>query len=265
MHRFCKTLDGSKTGLTVLPKTLGQDITLYNKRPPVWKEKAEDRERFSFPNEKNLARGQELGPFIMDTIYHHAAEERNHQLQKIERIFYASWRHRVDEDLAEPWLHANRIAERWKGEIGSDRRHSDLAKIAEHVRCMYTKHRSHLNPQSPTKKASPKKEKAAFTELPIEVRQDIIRALSREFASMPLPSDLLMDKVDIDRVKASYAYVFDSEQKKVTGWTGFPWDVAIRELCAIKACASGPSKTVIGEFYEKFTMKRSSNVSPTDR
>jgi len=263
MHRFCKTLDGSKTGLTVLPETLRNDIRLYDKRAPAWKETAEDKERVlsSGSNDKNLARPKRLGAFIMDSICRHAEKEGDRQLQQIETIFSASWRHTVDKDLVEPWLHAGRVAERWKKEAGSDRRHDDLKKIAEHVRCMYVEHRSLLNPESKVspKKASPKKEKAAFTELPIEVRQDKIRGLSKKFASMPLPSDLLMDEADIDRVKASYAYLFDSEQKKGKGWTRFPWDVAMRELCAIKARASGPSKTVTGEFYDKFTVKRSSN------
>ncbi|EEB87307.1 hypothetical protein MPER_15401, partial [Moniliophthora perniciosa FA553] len=105
---------------------------------------------------------------------------------------------------------------------------------------MYEKHREQV------KKMRPKGNGGHFTDLPIEVRQNQLRDLSKEFASYPNPDDLMLDEDTISRLRASYAYLHDCEANKYTdkGWTRFPWDVAMSELCLIKGKAIGGSKTV---------------------
>ena len=61
---------------------------------------------------------------------------------------------------------------------------------------------------------------------------------------------------------ASYAYVYDWKMRSRSsnhvgdGWSRFPWNVAFRELCQIKAAAVGPSKTVTTTFYENFKLAK---------
>lgn len=250
------TLDGSKTGMTVRPEVLQSDTKAYGKRPPAWKETEEDRERKAqFPgNEVNLSRPPELRTFIMDVLHAHATTEGNRQISKIE-IQCNSVRLTMDATLAAPWLAAVTLGERFATEGGSTRRREDLGKIKEHVKAVYAEHRKELGIIDTPRKRTPSKKKAAFTDLPIEMRQDKIRALSKKYASLPLPSDLLMSPEEIAMVKASCAYVFDWEEKGGKGWTRFPFDVAMRELCGIKARASGRFKVVSGDFYDDFNMK----------
>jgi len=103
-----------------------------------------------------------------------------------------------------------------------------------------------------------RKKACAFTDLPIELRQDVLRASAKEFASKPRPEDVLFSEEEIARLRASYAYLLDSQQEK-KGWSRFPWDVSMRELCAIKARALGPTKTVTENFYARYYMKQSSS------
>jgi len=65
-----------------------------------------------------------------------------------------------------------------------------------------------------------------------------------------------MQDEEVARLRASYAYKYDHEVR-FSGWTRFPWDVAMRELGAIKARATGRHKTIAGEFYDHFNMKHS--------
>jgi len=125
----------------------------------------------------------------------------------------------------------------------------ELEEIAKHVRSVYDDHRISLSPTSSLK---------SFTDLPIEARQDTIQKLSKQFVSLPPPASgkFLMQDEEIARLSASYAYKYDYERQfgKSTV-TSFPWDVAMRELGAIKARATGGHKTVVGDFYDHFNMK----------
>ena len=66
---------------------------------------------------------------------------------------------------------------------------------------------------------------------------------------------LYFEEEELGRVRASYAYVHDLNMSKRSPyqaqWTRFPWDVAFRDLCAIKAEAVGFPRTTTGEFYER--------------
>jgi len=250
-------LDGFKTGMTVREDILKKDTKNYQKRPPKWKETEEERERFyaSCQNENNLQRPSFLGRFIMDELYKQAEEESNHWLKKIESHFETSSRCKVDEDLVRPWNKAIELSNRWAAEENNPRMRHELEAISDHVKRVYTDHRNLLASPSKASRNSPKKG-VSFTNLPIEVRQDTIRRLSRNFVSFPPPGKFLMQDEEIARLRASFAYKYDHETR-TSGWSRFPWDVAMRELGAIKARATGGHKTIAGEFYDHFNMKLS--------
>lgn len=249
------TLDGFKTGMTVREEVLKQDTKTYQKRPPTWKETEEERGRFysSERNERNLQRPKQLGRFIMDELHKQAEEEGNHWLAKIESHFEAPSRCKLDEDLVAPWNKAIELSNRWATEENNTRMKRELEAIEQHVKTIYTDHRGLLASPSKASRNSPKKA-VPFTGQPIEVRQDIFRKLSRDFASFPPPGKFLMQEEEIARLRASFAYKYDHEKGY---WTRFPWNVAMRELGAIKARASGRHKTIAGDFYDYFNMKHS--------
>ena len=255
--RFCMTLDGFKTGMTVRDEVLKQDTKTYQKRPPRWKETDEERDRFyaSGLNEQNLQRPDFLGRFIMDELHKQAEEEGNHWLAKIESHFEAPNRCKLDEDLVSPWNKAVELSNRWAEEENNTRMKQELEKIRDHVQKIYAEHRGSLSSPSKILRNSPKKA-VPFTGQPIEVRQDTIRKHSRQFASFPPPGEFLMPDEEIARLRASYAYKYD-HKIRFSNWSRFPWDVAMRELGAIKARATGRYKTITGDFYDNFNMKHS--------
>lgn len=265
-YKFCKVLDGTKTGLRIKPLTLKEDMKSYHLNTtigPQWKEKKKTTASYDQSNLSYLPRGKGnfiKGPFIMDVLLAAAKQECRRALTEIDTVF--SPLHIVaDPHLLQPWDDATQFAERGSPEA-IKRKKLDLSHIAVHVQAMYTEHRSKLaykeTPNGlPTSNGSSKR--TAFTKLAIEVRQDILRALSKKFASAPRPEELdsFMDEATIARLRASYAYKYDSEVRSTGteyGWSRFPWDVAMRELCAIKARALGPHKTVTTGFYERFKL-----------
>ena len=60
--------------------------------------------------------------------------------------------------------------------------------------------------------------------------------------------------VEVARLRASYAYLYDWTKKQ--GGTRFPWNVAMRELGAIKLRARQDFKPISQDFYEKMMMRR---------
>ncbi|KAL1731817.1 RNA dependent RNA polymerase-domain-containing protein [Schizophyllum commune] len=145
-----------------------------------------------------------------------------------------------DMDLAKPWLEATTRAST-VGPLAHD-----LAMIEDHVRKVYNT-KGHVK-----------------TEKRIEERQDQLRLLSKTFVSGPPLQEMrvIFEESYIRRLAASCAYVHDwreqANRKNVVGdgCTRFPWNVAFRELCHIKAAAVGPSKTVTTTFYEHFKLAK---------
>lgn len=250
-------LDGLKAGTTVKDEVLRRDSKAYQKRPPEWKETDEEQSQFfaSCKNEKNLQRPKGLELFIMDELYEQAKREGDVWFARIQGHFKeAQNRWNVcDEDLVAPWKRAIELSRRLATEEKNSWMKRELDRIAQHVESVYRDHRETFSPKKKT-----------FTELKIETRQNAIRKLSKEFVSFPSPGKFFMQDEEIARLRASYAYKYDYDKQcqwqsiKSTG-TSFPWDVAMRELGAIKARATGGHKTVVGEFYDHFTMKYSKN------
>ncbi|KAF7355393.1 RNA-dependent RNA polymerase [Mycena sanguinolenta] len=278
-YMFCKTLDGAKTGLTVRPEVYKEDRRKFDLRAPAWKEAADKKKTIDMSNMNNLSRPAALPLFIMDKIHRHADRGRwgtqwgKHLKEEIDRKFGQA--HVVDGDLTAPWLEfdkkhtaqksqdearraeivllashtiqadnlsteAKEIVKRLLQEV-EDKPESDRDRIKNHVEAVFAKYKSRID--------------GKFSKLPIRERQDILRELSRDFAAGP--PGLSIDEYEAARIKASYAYWFDSDIRRkhpFVKWSRFPWDVTFRELCLIKARASN-LKPVKSDFYERMTMK----------
>lgn len=256
-------LDGLKSGMAVKDEVLKEDSRAYQKRSPEWKETDEEQNQFyaSGRNEKHLQRPIGLGEFIMDELYEQAKGEKAFWLARIESRFGAQDRWNADQDLVAPWDRAMKLSRKLATVEKSDWMKRELDEIAKHIQSVYDDHRISFSPKKASSSQSSLKSSVPFTELPIEARQDAIRKLSRKFVSFPPPGKFLMQDEEIARLRASYAYKYDYERQfiKSAGGTSFPWDVAMRELGAIKARATGGHKTVVGEFYDHFNMKHPRN------
>ena len=151
----------------------------------------------------------------------------------------------------------------------------DLKRIEDHVKASYQVHSNNKKAMSTrlTKSKSKNSERgggggsggADFTNCNIIDRQDVLRKSSKFFHEHPTPEEMevITDWEEIARLRASYAYMYDLEVHKYgrdgkQRWSRFPFDVAARELCAIKANSLGPSKTVTCGFYEKYRMVKQS-------
>jgi hypothetical protein len=250
------TLDGVKTGKTILQEVYKKDREKYDKVPPRWK--GDTEETGSMGNQPRVLRPSMKGKFVMDYLYDQASREQGSWLVRVDKHFESVPRIGLDEDLAAPYKTAVELAERWETEEKTDRKKRELKELEDHVARSYSEHRGQLT-NSPRKgKGSPSRGKSSsFTDLPIEVRQDKIRRISKQFATFPAPGQFLMAEEEVARIRASYAYVYDFDQRRYYGmsnFTRFPFDVAMRELCGIKA-RTGRYKTVSSEFYDQFKMK----------
>ncbi|KAI0944787.1 hypothetical protein AcW1_001640 [Taiwanofungus camphoratus] len=272
-YMFCAVLDGSKTGVTVSQEVRDLHKKLFAHRGPAWKEACEQNKQIDrmSSNEKNLTRDPKLPDFIMDMIHMQVHAESERQLQHIEALFLRKLNaEEMDEDLAAPWKNA------WKrAEVALTRRNDtwmrkELDAIKVHVERVYSKWRNYRTVDEAQngvggghgRIGGKDRAKVAFTALAIEKRQDKLRELSKEFSCGPA---LLVEQLEgkgetegllyfsdsiLQRVRASYAYIYDFESSR-NHWSRFPWDVAMRVLCEIKAGAQGLSKTLTEDFYAR--------------
>ncbi|KAF8197621.1 hypothetical protein BJ912DRAFT_1056008 [Pholiota molesta] len=142
---------------------------------------------------------------------------------------------------------AEKAAVAWAedGTLGPEikkRKIMELAQIAAHVHNIYKREKNVFRKRASKPDQDPR---SRFTELPIEVRQDELR------------SSRGPDDATLSRWRASYAYLYDAEQNLKNGkqgWSRFPWNVAFRALCTIKAAALGPYQVVTSNFYERFKL-----------
>nr|GAT59926.1 predicted protein [Mycena chlorophos] len=276
-YMFCKTLDGAKTGLQVLPAVYQSDRRKYDKRAPAWKEGAKEAQRGDETNLPNLQRPFKLGPFVMDEIYRHTDKKWNTTdwgrklKEEVDLKFDRKRPHVVDSELTAPWLEfqaqetlritaqkAENVKIQAVAEYAQNNEElkkiaqelldklekgvtSDLDLIREHVKEVYVAHQKKIG--------------RSFTKMKIERRQDVLRELSRQFAEGTKKLSMSADQGL--KLMASYAYFYDCDQRKgrSPGWSRFPWDVAFRELCLIKTRATKTMKPVASGFYNLFQMK----------
>ncbi|EAU84823.2 RNA-directed RNA polymerase [Coprinopsis cinerea okayama7 len=301
-HMFCLTLDGSKTGMKVKKDVLDRDSREFNHRAPAWKETEEEKDKMmhnSNSNQLNLKRPKNLPTFIMDHLYQASASNRDEWLVKVD-AHYAKFGHKLafDETLLQPFYDVLKKCDEkkpatydfagalavWKtivkpGEPYEEEKEGyrrDIKLVYHHIQEIWEDHRLALcqgsgdSGSSPHKRGSPQKisprKGAGFTELPIERRQDIIRALSKRFAAKPDPAKMHTVESHLSAFKASYAYFFycfKSHEKGRSYGAQFPFDVAFRALCAIKVGASnGNGKAIQDQFYDRFYMKAPKILNP---
>ncbi|KAJ7660062.1 RNA dependent RNA polymerase-domain-containing protein [Mycena rosella] len=228
-YQFCKILDSHKTGYIIKPETRSADSKQHaHPRGPAWKSRKKGNEgrimNSSFLERKINPGNQMLArPFIMDVLNNAAVTQQDRWLQRAEQLFLpweSDKRTVVDPDLTRPWKDFQEFATRRQAE-GDDTPAQDLAIIIRHQR--------YKEPQ--LQEIIPQTSQAnAFTGRSIEVRQDTLRAVSRDFAASPTPQHLktIFDPVLISRLRASYAYIYDNQRHKYgVGWSRFPWDVAL--------------------------------------
>ncbi|KAJ7054338.1 RNA dependent RNA polymerase-domain-containing protein [Mycena amicta] len=250
-YQFCTILDSAKTGYIIKQQNRKLDSRAHaHAEGPAWKSFQKPPSKFaSASNVKPLERCIDLSrpslarPFIMDVL-------------SLFRAFDTS--SAFDLDLAAPWDNYAKFAADIRRQQGDPRPQEDLDLIAKHVQHVFTRHRDETKNQM-AKKASVGSEVHGFTNLPIEVRQDTLRNLSRDFCAGPSVTELqtIPDNALIARLRASYAYRYDHEQHRSgPGWSRFPWNVCFRDLCDIKAASLGPHKTVTTAFYENFRLFR---------
>jgi hypothetical protein len=267
--------------MTVKPSVFKQDNEKYGTRSPAWKEWKEMKDledahtRAGSNNMPHPKRKSGAGTFIMDSLKHEAETQATYWGKQIDSIFNAV----IDEEdpvLVAPY---HEIVKKTKGP-GGDFYQADLELIKAHVIKEYDenmdrtkKEHDERNAARATGQHSPRKspskpKQAAFTDRPIEERQDILRAASRRFAQSPDPSTLHMTRDQAERVKASFAYLYDCHYKKggvrdgsskIVRCSRFPFNVAFRTLCDIKARSLGNHKTICSDFYEHVVVKYPKN------
>ncbi|KAG6846996.1 hypothetical protein H0H93_010704 [Arthromyces matolae] len=260
-YKFCKVLDGAKNGLKIRKDAYDKDRNAYPASRLSWKETAKSTEEegrsAACRNEAFARRSTDSphvkGKFIMDILQSAAKKERDRILARIEDPSLFGRRNNVsDPHLTEPWKTAVEASGKGDPRVVKAMK-NDLQKIQHHVEELYQEHKDRRMPIQHEGKSR------SFTSLPIEVRQDILRAFSKRFASYPTSADMEVhtDPALIARLRASYAFTYDLQQKASSNsWSRFSWDLAMRDLCLIKANALGPSKTVTTGFYERFKMAR---------
>lgn len=251
-------LDGAKTGKTILPGRYLQD---RNSRKygthfvPEWK-----ADQDNLMHQHPLSRqGQGLPTFVMDVLKAAMDEASNTQFRRIDTHFSALPRLK-DADLVAPWQEAEAGAqelltrpEPHVQNVGRAQQDA-LEAIKRHVTRVYELSSTLMRPTAGTPAGS---KKAGFTNRSIELRQDQLRRVSQEFVSGPDRAETvvgLLGEDEVVRLRASFAYVYDWGRRP--GGTRFPWNVAMRELGAIKLRARRDLKPLSQDFYEKMMMRR---------
>lgn len=235
-RRFCLTLDGAKSGMTINDASFAADKKNYaSHRTPKWKH-CFDPDASRFPP---LTRRHDLKlpSFVLDTLSSVAAAEEKAQLDLVNKKFDSlATSFKSDPILCAPArqeLAACKAAKK----RGDPRPLEEFEELEKHVddarQALYAQKRD----------AQTRHGVQTFTGLPIRVRQDILRAGSRHFSSYP---GLDHPRYEwMCRVRASIAYSrerFPDSQ--------YPFEVAMRDLCRIKAESQGGGMPMTAEFAD---------------
>jgi RNA-dependent RNA polymerase len=157
----------------------------------------------------------------MDVVHRQAKKEGDLKRAQVEKLFPNVSHAELDPDLTAPWKSAQDTGARAQAEHKFRKLNDDLELIRDHVHSVYDGHKARMKQavdENGKIKMRNKEKGAGFTDLPIEVRQDVLRASAKEFASKPLQKDVLYSKIEIARLRASYAYIYDQKQEK-KGWS----------------------------------------------
>lgn len=248
MYSFTTVLDGRKTGKTIREDVFKKHQQEFGAKKLHWKESLKRKfggDKFADQsNVKPMGRAQGRTPFIMESLVEYGKILEKEKKAEIER-WRSSYVHKPDPRLLEPLQEVESIISQLKNngkEEAAAVLEEDYQRIKTHVEKVYHQHKEHLRQASQSNGVH-------FTSLPIQKRQDILRRLSQKFHSEPSEFNI-MTKVTSDRIKASYAYAYDSNNGKASR---FPWNVAFRVLCCIKS--GDEVKPVLKRFYDYMVIK----------
>lgn len=236
---------------------LARDRRKYDQRGPKWSESSRDKKKADENNKSKYPKRCPGKPeFVMDMLSRYllrcvaeAFDKAKHILQSFNRT--------KDPHLFAPYQDAERRAIQLES-AGSRRLRQELDAIEAHVKRVKQLHQDKIG--------------YGFTKKPIEVRQDVLRALSTAFSLPSLSASLKKEPFKVSnksdppvaeliafsadeaqQVMASFAYIHD--WNKSGKCTRFPYDVAFEKLCRIKAEAVG-GQTILQEHYLTFAVHR---------
>lgn len=205
------------------------DQKLYGGPLPKCMEKAEKASLIisEYRGYAPTQRGDSLGlkAFILETLRAAGEELKKHHLQRYDRVNQRD--RRLDKDLKIPYEEAENIAKKFKAQ-GFEPISTELAEIKRQVDLALVSYRTYWSTYSPSKQYSgkaPAKPPPTF---------------ASEYAAGP--SVVLTQNVNA--IKASYAYHIHQK---------FAFAVGYRDLCTIKAMASGHVPTA-KQFAEIMTI-----------
>ncbi|KAI0344209.1 hypothetical protein BDW22DRAFT_1392606 [Trametopsis cervina] len=246
---FCAVLDGAKTGVTVKPEKKRSDTARYSKTAAAWKNAVPELapSRTDDTNVPSPKRGPGLPVFIMDHLRAAVKQEYSEQRAVIEARLQIT-EFQVDADLTTPWHEFEKRVSEKESTLGGPSQVNMKAAIETHVLSVFEEWSNLLKVKKNEDKA------VKFTAMDIRTRQDGLRAISQMFATGPAFVESYFDSTEANRLKASYAYIVGCARKKHR----FPFDVAYRVLCGIKAHAvsNGTEKPVASDFYARFILHK---------
>jgi RNA-dependent RNA polymerase len=289
--RFCTVLDGAKTGKTLLQEKYSQDRnneTYGTRFTPPWKEIDRDHNTAGPSSGILLSRPSSLRPFVMDDLCEATQREKDDCLRQIEERFnslpkvkdlhlIAPWQDaeaRTKDMLSSPEQNIRVVGEAHKSAMDAIEAHvvrvHDLsATLMSSARNAGTRASTGGVVGVGTSRAGARHGKgksgkqgsggADFSHRSIEIRQDCLRRVSREFVGGPPAAEtFVFSQEEVAKLRASYAYLYDWT-KHGGGGTRFPWNVAFDELGEIKLRAHKDYKDfkpISREFYERMSIRK---------
>lgn len=243
LNRFTTILDSPKSGLKIVDSVLKSDkgrYQLYLK--PAWMGEDRDQPQTNPRNLMPIPRGKGLDVFVMDKFAEQVRQVVSAAKRKVEMTL-EGLHITPDPALLAPYKSRINDLDEYESMVAT---HPECATHATTLRRELDKLKNHVNDvYSKWAKGTGQ----TFTYLPIETRQDRLRALSREFAKDPhfevgIGYVALRTREDRMEFKASYAYFKHPHHR-------FPWDVATSTLCRLKAASTpGISRTVVQYMHD---------------
>ncbi|KAH8101472.1 RNA dependent RNA polymerase-domain-containing protein [Cristinia sonorae] len=247
-HLFCEVLDGAKTGIVIDPAELSRLQKMYPQSPEWKTTKHKGQPSTSgFNNRPPLVRPAHLPTFIMDELQRGLREAAEPLYKMIDEKLSGASTH-PDPDLVAPFHRAQERCAELHRITGNAIFIEALKTMDEHVRDIHKFFRDEeRNIRDKTKTGN-------VSDAPIETRQDMLRSVSRKFVEFTVPhiQEVVFSPEEWRRVMASCVYAIYWKKPR------FPFNVAFRELCAIKAEAvsGGGAKTITPLFYNGLTLHK---------
>ncbi|KAI5998175.1 RNA dependent RNA polymerase-domain-containing protein [Pisolithus albus] len=208
-YMFTTCLDSAKTGLRVKEDVFLRDRKTWGSEQPFYAQAQGDKKKKSNVIQRNP-------PFILDTLVEYGHALKQNYLKEYQKHWNSCQDGEVDEDLAGPWKVARAMADKAKA-ANLTVFSSNLEDIEMHVQGLWDDYRRAVSATKDTSKSSSTND--AYTEVACKFSQ---KPKFRHFQAF---SD-----GDVHLIKASLAADIS---------LNFAFSVAFKDLCSIKAQASG--------------------------